>query len=81
VNICPGQSAQVQKEDVEGTFTEKGFVLFVKNIQGKTFELKISNLANEIDPENSIVKCLSTKVLINMAKKEEKTWFELRSKK
>ncbi len=53
----------------------------LQDYKGEAWELKLSNLNEEIDPEGSVMKLLSTKIIINLKKKEKKTWFQLLAKK
>jgi hypothetical protein len=63
------------------SFNDRGFHLMLQDYKGEAWELKLSNLNEEIDPEGSVMKLLSTKIIINLKKKEKKTWFQLLAKK
>jgi hypothetical protein len=68
--------------DLECVFSEKGFELKIKNYRSVDYQLKLSNLKNKINIENSTCKKLKTKVLITLRKEDETTkWWDLLEKK
>mmetsp|Transcript_18519 Transcript_18519/g.25966 ORF Transcript_18519/g.25966 Transcript_18519/m.25966 type:complete len:192 (-) Transcript_18519:1066-1641(-) len=74
--------AELPKENVTCTFNSKGFELKIKDYKQVNWQLKLSNLKNDIDPENSVHKQTATKIILNLKKVDDsKTWYDLLEKK
>ena len=71
------EEAVYVKENIDLDFHPQGFDIRIHNFRGD-HRLRISNLKDEIVPEESSIKHLSTKTIVVLKKKDEtKTWYSL----
>ncbi|CAH1785454.1 unnamed protein product [Owenia fusiformis] len=65
----------IPAENVTCEFQTRSFTLRVKELDGKNYELTVTNLFDDIDPEKSKFRIKTGMVLVQLKKKEEfKTW-------
>ncbi len=68
-------------ENVNSLFSQNGFDLTLKNYKGADWQLKMSTLNADIDPEKSSHRIRNSKVILTLHKVDEsKTWWDLIAK-
>ncbi|KAJ8357644.1 hypothetical protein SKAU_G00204380 [Synaphobranchus kaupii] len=65
---------KIAAENVQTSFTERSFVVFVKDLDGKNHQMAIKNLLCPIDVQESCRKIKTDMVLIMCKKKAQKKW-------
>ncbi|KAG7456962.1 hypothetical protein MATL_G00241470 [Megalops atlanticus] len=65
---------KIPPENVEASFTERSFVVLVKDLDGKNHQMTIKNLLSPIDVQESCRKVKTDMVLIMCKKKTPKKW-------
>ncbi|XP_041752933.1 calcyclin-binding protein [Coregonus clupeaformis] len=65
---------KIAPENVEVTFTERSFVLLVKDLDGKNHQMTIKNLLYPVDVQDSSKKIKTDMVLVMCKKKTIKKW-------
>ncbi|KAJ8274342.1 hypothetical protein COCON_G00089670 [Conger conger] len=65
---------QISAENVQSSFTERSFSVFVKDLDGKNHQMAIKNLLCPIDVQESCRKIKTDMVLVMCKKKTQKKW-------
>ncbi|KAJ8270852.1 hypothetical protein GJAV_G00120010 [Gymnothorax javanicus] len=65
---------KIQAENVETSFTERSFTVFVKDLDGKNHQMIVKNLLCPIDAQESYRKVKTDMVLVMCKKKTQKNW-------
>ncbi|KAJ8406197.1 hypothetical protein AAFF_G00304280 [Aldrovandia affinis] len=65
---------KIAAENVEASFTERSFVVLVKDLDGKNHQMTVKNLLCPIDIQESCRKVKTDMVLIMCKKKTPKKW-------
>ncbi|KAL4656127.1 calcyclin-binding protein [Arapaima gigas] len=65
---------KIPAENVETSFTERSFVLLVKDLDGKNHQMTVNNLLCPINVEDSCRKVKTDMVLVMCKKKSQKKW-------
>ncbi|XP_055332108.1 calcyclin-binding protein-like [Paramacrobiotus metropolitanus] len=64
----------IPAENVTSSFSERGAHMEVKGLNGRDYYFDLANLAYAIIPEESTHKLRGDSVVLNLRKKESKTW-------
>lgn len=65
---------KIAAEKVEASFTERGFVVLVKDLDGKNHQMTINNLLLPINAQESCTKVKTDMVLVMCKKKAPQKW-------
>ncbi|XP_028667139.1 calcyclin-binding protein [Erpetoichthys calabaricus] len=65
---------KIPAENVEATFSDRSFMVLIKDLDGKNHQMTVNNLLNSIDPQESYRKVKTDMVLVMCKKKTSKKW-------
>ncbi|XP_066548333.1 calcyclin-binding protein [Amia ocellicauda] len=65
---------KISLENIEASFTERSFVVLVKDLDGKNYQMTVNNLLCSIDAKESCRKVKTDMVLLMCKKKTPKKW-------
>ncbi|XP_006634786.1 calcyclin-binding protein [Lepisosteus oculatus] len=65
---------KISTENIEASFTERSFVLLVKDLEGMNYQMTVNNLLQPIDIQESCRKVKTDMVLVMCKKKSSKKW-------
>jgi len=74
----------LNKENIQCDFEEEGFILSVRDLNGKNYKLTMKNLSKDYVPDQSKIWIGKNKVIVKLRKVKEKygpdNWYDLTSK-